>query len=360
MPLTVSVPLQVGGGTIDPSSVSLVVNKASGGTDIYPMTPVAGSANTFSKEIPCVTKSTLFVQYSLTENGATQTFSVPLGGITLIDPQGVVYDKSTFDAQTAAGKTDDDARAAAAISGATVRLQRFDSGSGDFVSVLSGDPGIAPNVNPEVTGPDGKYQWDVSAGKYRVLVTAPGYVPVTGPGVDIPPPVLDGHIAMTRQASSSGTASSAASESPPESAASAPEAAGSSSQQQTPPSPSGPRATAASTITRLLSGVVVVRAGKVTVGSVMCTRPNGSCRLPVTATIYSNGGARSSSQRRIELGRVRVIPKGGRGSPLRVPLSRRALRLLRDRGSLAATVRLRTAAGHISKSRVTIRAGKHR
>ena len=99
-------------------------------------------------------------------------FVVPIGGIVLIDPQGVVYDRISYDAAIAGGQTAEQARATAAISGATVRLQREQGGS--FVNLLAADPGIAPNVNPQITGGDGRYQWDVAAGTYRVTVSAPG------------------------------------------------------------------------------------------------------------------------------------------------------------------------------------------
>ena len=107
---------------------------------------------------------------------------------------------STADCAEAAGSkcaTDKTAaRAFAAISGATVVLQR--SGASGFTSVLEADPGIMPNVNPQITNGSGRFQWDVAAGTYRVEVSANGYTPVTSREVVIPPPVLDLFIAMTK------------------------------------------------------------------------------------------------------------------------------------------------------------------
>ncbi|HMT04936.1 MAG TPA: hypothetical protein PKD76_05275 [Solirubrobacterales bacterium] len=187
MPLTIDIPLNAGAGTI--SNVVLVHG---GGT----VNATAHGPGVWRAEIACVKAGDLFVRYTLTEDGNDHDYTIPLGGITLIDPQGVVYDQDEFDAAKAEGATDTEARDAAAISGATVRLQRLVSG--DFVNVPSGDPGISPNVNPQITGNDGLYQWDVSEGTYRVVVSMEGYVSVTSDSVDIPPPVLDLHIPMNR------------------------------------------------------------------------------------------------------------------------------------------------------------------
>jgi len=103
----------------------------------------------------------LIVRYDRT-GAITERFSVPIGGITVVDPAGVVYDRVTYDEKIAQGMTPDQARAAAAITGAAVRLQRKVGQS--FVNVLAGDPGISPHVNPEITGANGMFQWDVPAG----------------------------------------------------------------------------------------------------------------------------------------------------------------------------------------------------
>lgn len=186
MPFTYTVPINPGSGTV--SNVELVL----GG---HRVAMTQGQGNSWTGQIGCVTSGPLSVEYDLTEGGTTQHFVVPLGGVVLIDPQGVVYDAVKYDAAVAAGKTPKEARTEAAISGATVTLQR--KVSGQFVKVLSGDPGISPNVNPEITGTDGLYQWDVAAGDYRVVVTKAGYVSVTSSAVTVPPPVTDLHIAMT-------------------------------------------------------------------------------------------------------------------------------------------------------------------
>ena len=48
-------------------------------------------------------KGTLYVGFTLTENGVGQDFVVPLGGVTLIDPQGIVYDRERFEGEPHGG-----------------------------------------------------------------------------------------------------------------------------------------------------------------------------------------------------------------------------------------------------------------
>lgn len=195
--LPISVPIAPGAGTV--SGVSLLAldpgddpNTAPEGT-----TPANTEGTLYRFVLASVRRSDLYVRYTLTENGVSQTFTIPIGQIVLIDPQGVVYDQERYDALVAAGTSADDARRQAAITGATVRLQRR-LPDGSFANVLSGDPGIAPNVNPQITQADGRYQWDVAEGVYRVAVTAPGFADATSQAVTIPPPVLDLHVGLRR------------------------------------------------------------------------------------------------------------------------------------------------------------------
>jgi len=196
--LPVTVNLQPGGGTI--SNVKLAVADPSrhspadvGSSVPYADTTPDVSGNSFSFVVDCVVNGEMWVEFTLTEGGS-QTFRIPVGGLALIDPQGVVYDGARYDQAIAGGQSPEQARASAAIAGATVRLQRLVNGS--FLDVLSGDPGIIPHVNPQTTAANGIYQWDVQTGTYRVAVTAPGCQSTTSSSVDIPPPVLDLHVRM--------------------------------------------------------------------------------------------------------------------------------------------------------------------
>jgi hypothetical protein len=68
-----------------------------------------------------------------------------------------------------------------------------------FVDVDPSDEGLRPSVNPQKTGDDGAYRWDVSEGRYRVVVTKSGYWRATSDAVSVPPPVLDLHVALKRR-----------------------------------------------------------------------------------------------------------------------------------------------------------------
>jgi hypothetical protein len=99
-----------------------------------------------------------------------------------VDPAGYIYDVETLER----------------ISGASVWLQRSD-GQGGWENVPTGQapPIMQPDVNPQITGADGQYQWDVLPGSYRVHVEALGYYPADSIVVNIPPPVTDLHVGLT-------------------------------------------------------------------------------------------------------------------------------------------------------------------
>jgi Carboxypeptidase regulatory-like domain len=176
MPLSVTVPINAGSGSISNATLTLT---AGGTKHVYPLSAGAGG---YSGTIDCVRTGTLYVDYDLTENSTSQHFTVPIGGLALIDPSGTVVDKAT-------GQM---------LSGASVRLFRK-NGSGGYDNVLSGDPGITPNVNPETTGSDGKWGWDVSAGTYRVVATKAGYDPLTSQDLVVTPgnPITGVTLALT-------------------------------------------------------------------------------------------------------------------------------------------------------------------
>ncbi len=201
----IEVDLQPGAGTIV-SAFLLTVDPASqdpnatvGATAPPAIAATSSAGNRRGFVVECVTNTDLWVRFTLSEGGVEQTFVIPIGGLLLIDPQGVVYDRVAYDAAVGAGQTPEQARASAAITGATVRLQRRNA-EGAFVNVLSGDPGIRPNINPQTTPASGLFQWDVADGTYRVVVAAAGFETHESRSVDVPPPVLDLHIPMERPA----------------------------------------------------------------------------------------------------------------------------------------------------------------
>lgn len=186
-PIPISVPIAAGSGTV--SNVSLL------GLDSGPLTMTEGPPGVWNATIDCAQNADLVVQYTLTEGPVSETFIVPIGGIALIDPAGVVYDQARYDSARAAGQSDEQARNGSAIQGAVVRLQRR-QGDGSFKNVLSGDPGISPNINPEITGANGQFQWLTDAGDYRVVVAKDGYETTISREVTIPPEVTDLHVGM--------------------------------------------------------------------------------------------------------------------------------------------------------------------
>lgn len=122
---------------------------------------------------------------TLRVNCKDTVITVTAGSLTLIDPSGFVTDAVT----------------GADLPEATVTLQRLDGGTWADVNPYetAGDPPsptINPQVNPQLTDPDGHYGWDVVAGTYRVVVEKEGYATQTSPSVTVPPPVTDLNIEL--------------------------------------------------------------------------------------------------------------------------------------------------------------------
>jgi uncharacterized repeat protein (TIGR01451 family) len=84
------------------------------------------------------------------------------------------------------------------INGASVYLQR-PNGSGGWENVPTGEalPIAIPDTNPLVTGADGKYQWGVLLGSYRLHVEASNYYPTDSLAVDVPTSVTDFNVGLT-------------------------------------------------------------------------------------------------------------------------------------------------------------------
>jgi len=84
------------------------------------------------------------------------------------------------------------------ISGATVTILRSDVWAGPFTALDPSEPGILPAVNPETTGSDGAFDWEVYSGYYDIQATAANCTSAADPGDDtatigpypVPPPQL--------------------------------------------------------------------------------------------------------------------------------------------------------------------------
>jgi hypothetical protein len=117
---------------------------------------------------------------------ASGTTGTPLEfPIQLIDPSGFIYNNAKGE----------DWR----LPGTKVVLQYFDPEIETWVNMSEeAYPGrMSPITNPQVTGEDGRYGWDAAAGKYRVVVSRPGFETTTSREVVIPPPVTDLNVALT-------------------------------------------------------------------------------------------------------------------------------------------------------------------
>jgi len=106
-----------------------------------------------------------------------------VAGIFLVDPSGVVFDADTD----------------TPIAGATVTLKRLNPVQSTYVEM---SPTLhagmfEPEVNPQITGSDGRYAWNVVAGEYLVEVEIAGCSPATSEAVTVPPPVTDLDVGLT-------------------------------------------------------------------------------------------------------------------------------------------------------------------
>jgi len=154
---------------------------------------------------PCIAYD--FSGYGIRPIGCVNTGD-PLGTPELYDPSGIIRDASTLHP----------------IVGATVTLQRVPGALPDTPalmrdcrtidtrpgSVWSGTAGggifeqpgfvpaqISPNVNPQITGADGRYGWNVVTGCWYVTVSAQGYASKISPLVGVPPEVTDLDLTLT-------------------------------------------------------------------------------------------------------------------------------------------------------------------
>ena len=69
------------------------------------------------------------------------------------------------------------------------------------VDQINGFDIISPTINPQVTGDDGYYGWDVAEGCWYITVEAEGYDMVVSPAVGVPPLVDDLDVALGSETS---------------------------------------------------------------------------------------------------------------------------------------------------------------
>jgi hypothetical protein len=106
-----------------------------------------------------------------------------------IDPSGVVRDENGNPVQ-----------------GATVTLLRSASAAGPFFPVPGGDAVMSPanRNNPDTSGADGRFGWDVVAGYYVVEASKAGCVSARSAVLSIPPPVTNLDLRLDCRAPATG------------------------------------------------------------------------------------------------------------------------------------------------------------
>ncbi|HSD85707.1 MAG TPA: hypothetical protein VLG46_17725, partial [Anaerolineae bacterium] len=126
----------------------------------------------------------------------------PIGTPQLYDPSGIIRDAATL--QPIAGATVTLLRISALLPDTrtttrdcrTIDTRPGGMWSGTASGGIFEQPGfapaqISPDVNPQITGSDGRYGWNVATGCWYVVVTAPGYASKTSALVGVPPAVTD-------------------------------------------------------------------------------------------------------------------------------------------------------------------------
>lgn len=218
---TVTISREITCETGSPSNVQLLI-----GTTAFPMT--AGDGDTYSvtlttpDDLPATTEPSLIITIEYTCDG-TPTTTPPVGEFVLYDPSGDVTDAETGDLIEGAvvnlyripnaipdrdGLTNDcrtvDTRPADATGtfGAWSAVPQAAVTDGVWVNPdfgsINATPEISPTVNPQVTGENGRYAWDVAEGCWYVEVAAEGYETIVSPLVGVPPEVTDLDVALTR------------------------------------------------------------------------------------------------------------------------------------------------------------------
>ena len=191
----------------NPTNVILKV-----GNRTFPMTRTSG--NKYSRvlnlpgEMPAgASASDLIISYT-----CLAAVEIPVGQIVLFDPSGQILDAggqpvvgavvSLYQVKGArpdqTGQTRDCRTVVTrpgGVSGDWSGVPEAAINSGSWVNpelqLLAGSQTVSPAINPQITGVDGKFGWDVAEGCWYVVVNAKGYSDQISPLVGVPPNVTD-------------------------------------------------------------------------------------------------------------------------------------------------------------------------
>lgn len=189
-----------------PSAVTLHL-----GTAPFPMSEHPTGSGIFRVTIPA--SQVAAGELKLTFDCGAGAERVDLGRVVLFDPSGFVRDANTlapiegavvqiFNVPSYAPKVDgNDTRPNTCETPATLNGRTWDNlpAANEALGIIAAaDPNlIDPQVNPQVTGVDGYYGWDVARGCWYITVEAPGYERRVSTMVGVPPEVLDLHMHLT-------------------------------------------------------------------------------------------------------------------------------------------------------------------
>lgn len=189
-----------------PSEVTLWL-----GTTGYAMDESPAGSGIFGATIPAADLHNGGLE--VTHSCADEAQEAPIGSVMLFDPSGIIRDVVTGELIDGAVVT------LYQVPGYRPKLDQADGEVGTCESLASlgertwddlpaadtrlgvivvGDPSlISPQINPQITGSDGYYGWNVARGCWYVTVEAPGYARRVSPIVGVPPAVADLHLALT-------------------------------------------------------------------------------------------------------------------------------------------------------------------
>lgn len=189
--------------------------KFQAGNSSFPMTQLSGNQYRLNLDLQSVfSGSTVPYRIDVICGSASET--AVSGQVQRYDPSGMITDRRT--GQPIAGATVNLYRLAGALPDEgepTSDCRTVDTrpvvGNGVFgpwsglpaftpdeahwvnpsLDLINGDREISPALNPQVTGKDGNYGWDVVKGCWYIEVAASGYETLVSPLVGVPPAVTD-------------------------------------------------------------------------------------------------------------------------------------------------------------------------